>query len=102
MVVAIVVFSLVARLAIYLLPHGSIRKAIVIIDDIVLIGLVGWFAWELFVYLWNRRERVGSAPAAHSAIAAGFSIAKAYLPQSCGKPLTAVARILTAIVAVVA
>ena len=59
MVAAILVFAFVGRLVFYLMPHGTIRRALIIIDDVVLIGLMAFFAWELFVYLWNRRERVG-------------------------------------------
>ena len=91
MVVAIVVFAVVARLAIYLLPHNRVRKAVVIIDDIVLIGLVAWFGWELFVYLWNRRERLGEPRAA---LSAGFTAAGLYLPSACAKSLAIVARAL--------
>ncbi len=79
MIVAIVVFAIVARLAIYLLPHNRVRHAVVIIDDIVLIGLVAWFGWELFVYLWNRRERLGEI---HTAARAGLAGAAVYLPRA--------------------
>lgn len=72
MIVAIVVFAAVARLAMYLLPHNRVRHAVVVIDDIVLIGLVAWFGWELFVYLWNRRERLGEI---HSAALSGLAVA---------------------------
>lgn len=83
MIVAIVVFAVVARLAIYLLPHNRVRHAVVIIDDIVLIGLVVWFGWELFVYLWNRRERLGEV---HSAAIAGFAAARMYLARGSVEP----------------
>ena len=58
MVAAIVIFALVARLAIWLLPHGLVRKVVVVIDDVVLIGLLLYFGYEMFVYLWNRRPPV--------------------------------------------
>ena len=58
MVAAIVIFALVARLAIWLLPHGLVREVVVVIDDVVLIGLLLYFGYEMFVYLWNRRPPV--------------------------------------------
>ncbi len=90
MAAAIVIFALVARLAIWLLPHGLVREIVVIIDDIVLIGLVAYFGWEMFVYLLNRR------PAAHhnAAISTGFAAAKAYLPTPLAKPLDVLAHAL--------
>lgn len=91
MIVAIVVFSVVARLAIFLLPHTRVRRAVVIIDDIVLIGLVGWFGWQLFVYLWNHRERFSDARNATNACA---HILRLYLPRAAGLSHGAVARIL--------
>lgn len=96
MVVAIVVFAVVARLAIYLLPHNRVRNAVVIIDDIVLIGLVAWFGWELFVYLWNRRERLGEP---RTALRAGFTAAGLYLPSAWAKSLATVARALKGLAA---
>ena len=57
-IAAIVIFALVARLAIWLLPHGLVRKVVVVIDDVVLIGLLLYFGYEMFVYLWNRRPPV--------------------------------------------
>jgi hypothetical protein len=79
MIVAIVVFSIVARLAIYLLPHNRVRRAVVIIDDIVLIGLVAWFGWQLFVYLWNRREQFGEPQNTTNACA---HMLRLYLPRA--------------------
>ncbi|HZO80722.1 MAG TPA: hypothetical protein VFB33_03430 [Candidatus Binataceae bacterium] len=78
MIVALIVFAIVARLAIYLLPHNRVRYAVVIIDDIVLIGLVAWFGWELFVYLWNRRERLGEL---RTAARAGATFAGLHAPR---------------------
>ena len=57
-IAAIVIFAFVARLAIWLLPHGFVRKVVVIIDDVVLIGLLLYFGYEMLVYLWNRRPPV--------------------------------------------
>jgi hypothetical protein len=91
MIVAIVVFSIVARLAIYLLPHTRVRRAVVIIDDIVLIGLVGWFGWQLFVYLWNQRERLGGPNDAANACAHIFRL---YLPRAAALSRAAAIRIL--------
>jgi hypothetical protein len=91
MVVAIVVFAVVARLAIYLLPHNRVRHAVVIIDDVVLIGLVAWFGWELFVYLWNRRERLGEI---HTAALAAVAATRLYLPLAAAKSHAAIRRVL--------
>lgn len=96
MVAAIVIFAVVARLAIWLLPHGLVRKIVVIIDDIVLIGLLLYFAYEMFVYLWNRRppmQRNGAAPGAAIAAAA------AHLPAPIAKPLGDIARALMGFIA---
>ena len=74
-VAAIVIFALVARLAIWLLPHGLVRKIVVVIDDVVLIGLLLYFGYEMFVYLWNRKpplERGTAAAFGHVATAAGL------------------------------
>jgi hypothetical protein len=87
-VAAIVIFALVARLAIWLLPHGLVRKIVVIIDDVVLIGLLLYFGWEMFVYLWNRRPPVER----NAAIAAAFATVEAYVPPPLTKLLVAVAR----------
>src|SRR6202158_2918972 len=57
-VAAIVIFALVARLAIWLLPHGLVRQIVIIIDDVVLITLLLYFGWEMLIYLWNRRPPV--------------------------------------------
>jgi hypothetical protein len=87
-VAAIVIFALVARLAIWLLPHGLVRKIVVIIDDIVLIGLLLYFGWEMFVYLWNRRPPVER----NAAIGAAFATVEACLPPPLAKPLVEIAR----------
>ena len=76
MVAAIVIFAFVARLAIWLLPHGLVRKVVVIIDDVVLIGLLLYFGCEMFVYLWNRRRTVQP----NAATGAAFAAVEAYLP----------------------
>src|SRR5580700_1266943 len=75
-VAAIVIFALVARLAIWLLPHGFVRKIVVIIDDVVLIGLLLYFGYEMLVYLWNRRPPVQR----NAALGAAFAAVPAYLP----------------------
>ncbi len=75
MVAAIVIFALVARLAIWLLPHCLVRKIVVVIDDVVLIGLLLYFGYEMFVYLWNRKpplERRSAAALGHAAARAGL------------------------------
>jgi hypothetical protein len=87
-VAAIVIFALVARLAIWLLPHGLVRKIVVIVDDVVLIGLLVYFGWEMFVYLWNRRPPLQR----NAAIGAAFVTVEAYLPPALAKPLGAIAR----------
>ncbi len=89
-VAAIVIFALVARLAIWLLPHGMVRKIVVIIDDIVLIGLLVYFGYEMFIYLWNRRPPVQR----NASLGAAFAAVEAYLPPSIAKPLGAVAQAL--------
>ena len=81
------IFALVARLAIWLLPHGLVRRVIVIIDDIVLIGLVAYFGWEMFVYLLNGRPAVSH----NAAIRAGFAAAQEHLPSALAKPLDVLA-----------
>jgi hypothetical protein len=87
-VAAIVIFALVARLAIWLLPHGLVRKIVVVIDDVVLIGLLLYFGWEMFVYLWNRRPPVER----NAAIGASFATVKPCLPPPLTKPLGSIAR----------
>jgi hypothetical protein len=94
-VAAIVIFALVARLAIWLLPHGLVRKVVVVIDDVVLIGLLLYFGYEMFVYLWNRRPPVQRS----AAIGAASAAVDAYLPP-IAKPLGAIARALTRAMAV--
>ncbi|HTJ08045.1 MAG TPA: hypothetical protein VL393_00030 [Candidatus Binataceae bacterium] len=88
-VAAIVIFALVARLAIWLLPHGLVRKIVVIIDDFVLIGLLVYFGYEMFVYLWNRRP-----PVEPKAGIEGFAAVAACLPPPIAKPLGAIANAL--------
>ncbi len=66
------IFAFVARLAIWLLPHGVVRQIVVIIDDVALIGLLVYFGYEMFIYLWNRRpplQRNGTGAAAAAALA---------------------------------
>lgn len=89
-VAAIVIFAVVARLAIWLLPHGLVRKIVVIIDDTVLIGLLLYFAYEMFVYLWNRKPPLEHGAAARAAIAA----LEGRLPPQVAKPLCAITRAL--------
>jgi hypothetical protein len=95
-VAAIVIFALVARLAIWLLPHGLVRKVVVIIDDVVLIGLLLYFGYEMFVYLWNRRPPVQR----NAALGAAFAAAQAYLPPPIAKPLGAASQALARFIAV--
>jgi hypothetical protein len=84
-VAAIVIFALVARLAIWLLPHGFVRKIVVIIDDVVLIGLLLYFGYEMLVYLWNRRPPVQR----NAALGAAFAAVQAYLPAYLPPPIEA-------------
>ncbi len=77
MVAAVLVFAGVGRLVVFLMPHGAFRRVVVIIDDIVLTGLMAWFGWELFVYLWNRREKLG---AIHHSAPAMLAAARLWLP----------------------
>jgi hypothetical protein len=89
-VAAIVIFALVARLAIWLLPHGVVRKIVVVIDDVVLIGLLLYFGYEMFVYLWNRKPPLERGTAA----AFGHAAARAGLLPSRTRWLERVARLL--------
>jgi hypothetical protein len=82
-VAAIVIFAMVARLAIWLLPRGVVRKIVVIIDDIALIGLLLYFGWEMFAYLWHRRSPIQHA----TAIGVTFAAVAACLPRPLAKPL---------------
>ncbi|MGH7915326.1 MAG: hypothetical protein ACREPW_11875 [Candidatus Binataceae bacterium] len=95
MIAALVIFGLVARLAIWLLPHGLVRKVVVIIDDVVLIGLLLYFGWEMFAYLWNER----SAMQRNAAIGAAFATAEAHVPLPVMKPLGAIAQALLRLIA---
>jgi len=94
-VAAIVIFAMVARLAIWLLPRGLVRKIVVVIDDIVLIGLLVYFGYEMFIYLWNRRSPVER----NASIGAAFDAVAAYLPPPLAQPLGAIARALARLVA---
>jgi len=94
-VAAIVIFAMVARLAIWLLPRGLVRKIVVVIDDIVLIGLLVYFAYEMFIYLWNRRSPVER----NASIGAAFAAVEACLPPPLAQPLGAIARALARLVA---
>jgi hypothetical protein len=87
-VAAIAIFAIVARLAIWLLPHGAVRKIVVIIDDTVLIGLLLYFAYDMFVYLWNRKPPLGNGAAAGAAIGALEGV----LPPRAAAVLGGVAR----------
>jgi hypothetical protein len=89
-VAAIVIFAVVARLAIWLLPHGLVRKIVVVIDDAVLIGLLLYFAYEMFVYLWNRKPPLEHRAAAAAALAA----LERHLPPPLAKLLAETARAL--------
>jgi hypothetical protein len=100
-VAAIVIFALVARLAIWLLPHGFVRKVVVVIDDVVLIGLLLYFGYEMLIYLWNRRPPMQrNAAARGAAFAAVQSYLLAYLPAPIAKPLGAAAQALVRLIAV--
>jgi hypothetical protein len=94
-VAAIVIFALVARLAIWLLPHGMVRKVVVVIDDIVLILLLIYFGWDMLVYLWNRRPTL--QPPVKTG--AAFDVLEAYLPPSIAGPLGEIARVLVRLIA---
>jgi hypothetical protein len=93
-IAAIVIFAFVARLAIWLLPHGLVRKVVVIIDDIVLIGLLLYFGWDMLVYLWNRRQTMQP----HAATGAAFAAVEAYLPPPIVKPLGGIAQVLARLI----
>jgi hypothetical protein len=95
-VAAIVIFALVARLAIWLLPHGLVRKVVVVIDDVVLIGLLLYFGYEMFVYLWNRRPPVQR----NAALGAAFAAVQPYMPPQIAKPFGAIAQALMRLIAV--
>jgi hypothetical protein len=76
-VAAIVIFAGVARIAIWLLPHGPVRRIVVIIDDIVLIALVAWFGYEMLEYLWQRHPQNGT----HAGPAVAWAVAELRLPR---------------------
>jgi uncharacterized membrane protein len=99
-VAAIVIFALVARLAIWLLPHGLVRKIVVVIDDVVLIGLLLYFGYEMFVYLWNRRPPVQRNAALGAAFATVQSYLLAYLPPRSRSRLARPAQALVRLFAV--
>jgi hypothetical protein len=94
-VAAIVIFAFVARLAIWLLPHGLVRKIVVVIDDIVLILLLVYFGWDMLVYLWNRRATL--QPPVKTG--AAFNALEAYLPPPIAKPLGEIAQALARLIA---
>lgn len=89
------IFGLVARLAIWLLPHGLVRKVVVIIDDVVLIGLLLYFGWEMFVYLWNGRSPIERK----AEVGAAFAAFEPYLPSPIAKPLGQIAQALSRLIA---
>jgi len=88
-IAAIMIFAFVARLAIWLLPHGLVRKIVVVIDDIVLIGLLMYFGWDMLVYLWNRHQAVQL----HAATGAA-----SLLPPQLAKPLGEIAQALARLI----
>jgi hypothetical protein len=90
-VAAIVIFALVARLAIWLLPKGAVRKIVVVIDDVVLIGLLIYFGYEMLVFLWNRRPMVERRTSINVVVGAAL---QAGLPLSIARPLGAILRAL--------
>lgn len=89
-VAAIIIFALVARLAIWLLPHGFVRKVVVIIDDFVLIGLLLYFGYEMFVYLWNRKPPLQGGAAARDVLRGSG----AAVPPPLGQALAELADII--------
>ncbi len=98
------IFAFVARLAIWLLPHGLVREIVVIIDDVVLIGLLLYFGWDMFIYLWNRRAIIQphTATGAPSSLPSSgpSSCAEIYLPARLAKPLGEIAQALTRLIPV--
>ena len=80
-VAAIIIFALVARLAIWLLPHGFVRKVVVVIDDFVLIGLLLYFGYEMFVYLWNRKPPLQGGAAARDALRGAGAVVPSPIAQ---------------------
>jgi hypothetical protein len=93
-IAAIVIFAFVARLAIWLLPHGVVREVVVVIDDIVLILLLVYFGWDMLVYLWNRRPTVQSPVKTGAA----FNGLEAYLPLPIAKPLDEIVQALARLI----
>lgn len=65
-IVAVLVFALVGRLVLYLVPDSLFKHAVIIVDDVVLVLLMIWFGYQLFVYLWNHRQQIGAATPAAS------------------------------------
>lgn len=96
MVAAIVIFALVARLAIWLLPHGLVRKIVVVIDDVVLIGLLLYFGYEMFIYLWNRRPPMQS----NASLGPVFDAFEAYALSPIAKWLCAASQALVRLLGV--
>jgi hypothetical protein len=59
---ACLAFSLVLRLLIYVFypPGDAARQVLLVSDDLMAIGVTLWLIFQLAVFLWNRRERIGS------------------------------------------
>jgi len=35
-------------------------KVLLFMDDVMVVGVVGWLMYQVGIALWNRRERIGS------------------------------------------
>ena len=55
---ALLIFALVG-LAIYIVRDEALRRTLEMIDNLVLVGLFLWLAYQMGCVLWNRRERIG-------------------------------------------
>jgi hypothetical protein len=71
-----------------------VRKVVVIIDDVVLIGLLVYFGYEMFVYLWNRRPPVQR----NASLGAALAAVAPCLPPTIAKPLGAIAQTLARLI----
>ena len=60
-VAAIVVFALVARIAAWLLPQGRLRRVVLFVDEIVLLGLLMYLGYKLLYHVWNPRLPIRGA-----------------------------------------
>jgi len=56
---ALLIFALVGLAIDYIIMDETMRRALVTIDGLALVGLFLWLAYQMGCILWNRRERPG-------------------------------------------